>query len=72
MAKALALTGTQTLVGSDGKKIAWKEALALKLMEQQKPDGSWVNEGSNRWMEDDPILVTSYSLLALEHIFRAL
>ena len=72
MAKALALTGTQTLVGSDGRKIAWKEALALKLMEQQKPDGSWVNEGSNRWMEDDPILVTSYSLLALEHIFRAL
>jgi len=72
MAKALALTGTQTLVNSDGKKIAWKEALALELMERQNPDGSWINESSNRWMEDDPILVTSYSLLALEHIYRAL
>jgi len=31
----------------------------------QKPDGSWVNE-NNRWWENDPVLVTAYSLLALE------
>jgi squalene-hopene/tetraprenyl-beta-curcumene cyclase len=72
MAKALAITGTKTLVAPDGKKIDWKEQLALKVMSVQQPDGSWINEGSNRWMEDNPVLVTAYSLLALEHVHRQL
>jgi len=72
MSKALAVTGTKTLISPDGNKIDWKEELALKLMSQQQRDGSWINEGSNRWMEDNPILVTAYSLLALEHVHRQL
>jgi len=72
MAKALAITGTKTLVTPDGKKIDWKEELALKVMSAQQPDGSWTNQGSNRWMEDNPVLVTAYSLLALEHVYRQL
>lgn len=72
MAKALAITGTKTLVTPDGKKIDWKEELALKVMSVQQPDGSWTNQGSNRWMEDNPVLVTAYSLLALEHVYRQL
>jgi squalene-hopene/tetraprenyl-beta-curcumene cyclase len=72
MAKALAITGTKTLVTPDGKKIDWKEELALKVMSAQQPDGSWTNKGSNRWMEDNPVLVTAYSLLALEHVYRQL
>jgi squalene-hopene/tetraprenyl-beta-curcumene cyclase len=72
MAKALAITGTKTLVAPDGKKIDWKEQLALKVMSVQQPDGSWINQGSNRWMEDNPVLVTAYSLLALEHVHRQL
>lgn len=72
MAKALAITGTKTLVAPDGKKIDWKEQLALKVMSVQQPDGSWINGGSNRWMEDNPVLVTAYSLLALEHVHRQL
>lgn len=72
MSKALAITGTKSLVSADGEKIDWKEELALKLMSQQQAGGSWINEGSNRWMEDNPILVTAYSLLALEHVYRQL
>jgi squalene-hopene/tetraprenyl-beta-curcumene cyclase len=72
MAKALAITGTKTLVDPSGKKIDWKQDLALQLMSQQKPDGSWVNDGSNRWMEDNRDLVTAYAMLALEHVYRAL
>lgn len=72
MAKALAITGTKTLVAPDGKKINWKEELALKVMSVQQPEGSWINQGSNRWMEDNPVLVTAYSLLALEHVYRQL
>lgn len=72
MAKALAITGTKRLVAPDGRKIDWKKELALKLMGEQQPDGSWINKGSNRWMEDDAVLVSAYSLLALEHVHRQL
>lgn len=72
MAKALAITGTKVLVTPAGKKIDWKKELALKVMSTQQKNGSWINEGSNRWMENDPILVTAYSLLALQQISRNL
>jgi squalene-hopene/tetraprenyl-beta-curcumene cyclase len=72
LSKALAITGTESLVDPSGKKIDWKQELALQLMSQQKSDGSWINDGSNRWMEDDPVLVTAYAMLALEHAYRAL
>lgn len=72
MAKALVITGTEKLVDPEGNEIHWKNDLALKIMGTQQPDGSWINEGSNRWMEDDRALVTAYSLLSLERIFRAL
>lgn len=72
MAKALAITGKQNLDLASGEKVNWKEKLALHLFEQQKPDGSWTNTGSNRWMEDNPVLVTAYTLLALEHVYRTL
>jgi squalene-hopene/tetraprenyl-beta-curcumene cyclase len=41
-------------------------------MGTQQPDGRWINETSNRWMEDDPALVTAYSLLTLQHVYRNL
>jgi len=72
MAKALAITGTKSLAAPDGRKIDWRKELAVKLMGGQRKDGSWVNEASNRWMEDDAVLVTAYSLLALEHVHRQL
>jgi len=46
-------------------EIHWREDLVRKLIALQRPDGSWVNE-NNRWWENDPVLATSYSLLALE------
>ena len=44
---------------------------ALKLIELQNADGSWVNDTA-RWMEKDPALVTSYCVLALETVFHRL
>ena len=70
--KILAITGTKALVTPEGKKIDWKKELALKVMSTQQTDGSWINEGSNRWMEGDSILVTAYSLLSLQHVYRNL
>jgi len=72
MGKALATAGMQHLVTPAGEKIDWKNDLALKVMGTQQPDGRWINETSNRWMEDDPALVTAYSLLTLQHVYRNL
>ena len=65
MSKALAAHGTEILELADGKQVAWGSALALKLIDLQQGDGSWVN-ASGRWWEKDPALVTAYSVLTLE------
>lgn len=72
MAKALTLYGVDTLKLADGKTVNWREALAKRLLDLQKSEGFWVNEKSGRWMEKDPVLVTSYSLLALEMVWRGM
>lgn len=71
MAKALATYGATELELADGKKVDWRKELALKLIQLQDKDGSWVNT-SGRWMEKDPVLVTTYAVLALEFIFSAM
>lgn len=71
MAKALAIYGVNELELKDGKKVNWRRELAMKLLNLQKQDGSWVNE-NNRWMEKDPVLVTTYALIALEFIYRGI
>jgi squalene-hopene/tetraprenyl-beta-curcumene cyclase len=68
MAKSLRAADLDELKLKDGGKVAWREALAGKLLNLQKGDGHWVNDGAGRWMESDPVLVTSYVLLALGHV----
>ncbi len=53
-----------TIADPQGNKHDWRVELIDKLTSLQKPDGSWV--GEKRWMEDNPVLVTAYSVLALE------
>lgn len=71
MAKALSAYGSPELEIADGHKVDWRKEMALKLINLQKSDGSWSNE-SGRWMEKDPVLVTSYAVLALEYINHSL
>ena len=71
MAKALNLVGQDAVMLKDGRKVNWRDALALKLINLQQKDGSWVN-ANNRWWEKDPALVTSYGLISLEIIKRKL
>ena len=65
MAKALRLYGKDTLIDTKGVSHDWYQELADKLIEVQKPDGSWMNENS-RWMEALPVLATSYAILSLD------
>jgi len=67
MSKALSAHGTQMLTMADDKQIDWSSELALKLINLQETDGSWVNS-SGRWWEKDPSLVTSYAVRTLEII----
>ena len=39
--------------------------LSAKIVSLQRADGSWANE-NNRFWESDPVLCTSFALLALE------
>jgi squalene-hopene/tetraprenyl-beta-curcumene cyclase len=71
MAKALAASGVDRLDTLDGKKIDWVRELATRLINLQKGDGQWINT-TGRWMESDPILVTSYSVLALHILYQRL
>jgi squalene-hopene/tetraprenyl-beta-curcumene cyclase len=70
MTKALAAADVKTLETPKGK-VDWASELALKLINTQAGDGSWVNDTA-RWMEKDPVLVTTYCVLSLEIIFHRL
>ena len=71
MSKALSAMGIDTLTLENGRKVDWRDELANKLISIQKSDGSWVNT-NNRWWEADPVLVTSYCVLALEQLYHSI
>jgi squalene-hopene/tetraprenyl-beta-curcumene cyclase len=71
MAKALGLAGhlDPSLIG--GQQANWREGLALRLIQLQEQDGTWVNNNA-RWWEKEPALVTAYAVLTLETIWRSM
>jgi squalene-hopene/tetraprenyl-beta-curcumene cyclase len=70
-AKALSAYGVNELELANGRKVDWRRDLAMRLMDLQRPDGSWFNDNS-RWWEKDPVLVTSYAVLTLGMLHRGL
>ncbi|MFM7181723.1 MAG: prenyltransferase/squalene oxidase repeat-containing protein [Verrucomicrobiales bacterium] len=71
MAKALVAANVSRIEKKDAEPVDWRTELAVKLFDLQKSDGSWLNDESKRWMEDDGVLVTAYALLALEQIYHS-
>jgi len=65
MAKALDAYGAEVIVDAQGKGHKWRGELLARLVSLQKGDGYWVNENA-RWWENDKVLVTSYTVLAME------
>mgnify|MGYP000909743223 CR=1 FL=1 len=70
LSKALNAYGEPVIQDANGVSHDWRLELIDKLGNLQREDGSWV--GERRWMEDNPILVTSYALLALEEAIESL
>jgi squalene-hopene/tetraprenyl-beta-curcumene cyclase len=64
LARALHVYGEPVIVDSKGAKHDWRVELIEKLAAQQAPDGHWT--GIQKWMENKPILSTSYAILALQ------
>lgn len=49
----------------DATERAWADDLVVRLATLQQPDGSF-KVVDDRWMENDPVLITAYSLIALQ------
>jgi squalene-hopene/tetraprenyl-beta-curcumene cyclase len=71
MTRALTIYGVDQLPTTSGNAVDWRKDVAMKLINLQKADGSWANE-NGRWLEHDPALVTSYSLMSLEILYPSL
>lgn len=67
MAKSLNLYGNEEIEDMEGNVHNWRTDLANQLLKIQTPEGFWINE-NGRWWENNPVLVTAYSILALEEI----
>lgn len=61
MARALHAFGAPEVAGRD-----WRADLVATLAELQNEDGSF-RVLHDRWMESDPVLITAYALIALQH-----
>lgn len=51
-------------------EVDWRLALIRKMSELQKPDGSF--SGNEKWQENEPTLVTSFVVIALENALEDL
>ncbi len=71
MSKALSIAKIDFIKTKDGKLIDWRKDISEKLLGLQKGDGSWSNT-EGRWMESDPVLTTTYILMALGRIHQTL
>jgi squalene-hopene/tetraprenyl-beta-curcumene cyclase len=69
-AKVMAAYGDVEFTDGKGQTHNWRNELAQKLLSLQAPDGSWVNKDSNKWWENNPQLVTAWTVIALEQIVR--
>jgi len=70
LSKSLATYGRDSIPVKGKNPVFWRDALVKKLISVQKVDsktghGNWVNK-NNRFWEANDVLVTSYTLIALE------
>jgi squalene-hopene/tetraprenyl-beta-curcumene cyclase len=68
-AKALRAWGQDVITDKDGEKHNWRHELIDALARRVSEDGSWSNP-EERWGEANPVLSTSYSVLALQEALR--
>jgi squalene-hopene/tetraprenyl-beta-curcumene cyclase len=63
LARALNAYDEPIITDPQGRKHDWRLEFVDKVASLQRPDGSWA--GDKKWMEENPVLVTSYVAIAL-------
>jgi len=69
MAKTLDVYGGKVVRDASGTAHDWSRELGARLISLQHPDGSWYNDNSRFW-ENQPGLVTAYTLIALSYCLK--
>jgi squalene-hopene/tetraprenyl-beta-curcumene cyclase len=57
--------GQPIIVDGHGRRHNWRNDIVRKLVGLQRADGSWINSKSSLWWQDNPDLVTAWSVNAL-------
>ncbi|MEK7264263.1 MAG: hypothetical protein AAB071_07125, partial [Bacteroidota bacterium] len=66
MAKALDAIG-EDVIGRDSSSLHnWRKDILERLISLQSSEGFWVNENA-RWWENQKVLVTAYTIIAMEY-----
>jgi squalene-hopene/tetraprenyl-beta-curcumene cyclase len=68
LSKTLNAANVNVITTADKQQVTWRQQLAVKLVSAQKVEngkGYWLNDTGRYW-ENDKVLDTAYSLLALE------
>ena len=68
LAKTLHATAADTVADRRGITHDWHAELLQQLGQTQDADGSWINRRNGRWLENQPVLVTAYCVLALQEM----
>jgi squalene-hopene/tetraprenyl-beta-curcumene cyclase len=68
-AKALQAVGEPIITDAKGRRHNWREDLGRKLISLQHPEGFWVNTDKAE-LQDDPILVTAFTMMAIEAVLQ--
>jgi squalene-hopene/tetraprenyl-beta-curcumene cyclase len=63
-ARTFKALGEDHFTDAKGQKHNWRVEVSKKVMELQKPNGSWINS-ADRWYEGNPDIVTAYCLVTL-------
>lgn len=73
MSKGLRVYGKDSIQPDSGEAFDWRKVLAMRLVNLQKKEGNkgyWLNPVGRFW-EGDPVLVTAYSMIALENALQS-
>lgn len=68
--KSMYAWGEVEITDTKGDTHNWREDLTRQLLSLQAKDGHWVNPWSGRWWENNPQLVTAWSVIALNNVIR--
>lgn len=69
-AQCLYAYGEPTLTDGNGVRHTWRNELGAKLVGLQLQDGSWINKDSALWWQDNPDLVTAFTVNALDYLLQ--